>query len=88
MKVGDRILCKEDYDGGNYVVYNKGNYYIIEDIGIISDSPITCEFIRFKDKPKSFSLIYNPGINYFYEYFYDIQEMRRMKLKTIKEGVL
>lgn len=82
MKVGDKILCKKDYRSNvyNHFIYVAGQYYIIKSINNFFGFDVV-EF-NFGDKAFSIDFI-NNQTNYFYDYFYNIKEMRKLKLNKL-----
>ena len=74
LKVGDKLLCKKSYHHGS--VYNKveGKYYIIT----MFDS----NMIFFDDDYYSIDPNYKW---YIWDWFYTQQEIRKMKLKKLKQ---
>lgn len=95
IKVGDKLLCKEDYDHNhNYV---KGEYYIVTDMLYFS------ELSKLKDIKHDMILVrvkYNDSVlggywfnigeleigHIFRKVFYKPSELRRMKLNKLNCG--
>ena len=87
MKVGDKVICIEDYKVGDKLVYEKGKLYEIITIyqSINDDSPeITIKYYHISaDMVKSIGFSKR-----FYKYFISLKEERKQKLEKINESTL
>ncbi|MCK9446680.1 hypothetical protein M0Q50_07440 [bacterium] len=81
MKVGDIIVCKEDYIVYNSKTHTKGNKYKILDIRI--DDMIVISTDSNTKHGLNFSIDNIDSVFHLYKYFYTIQELRKLKLETI-----
>lgn len=93
MNNGDKIICKKKYispaDGKE--LFTVGEEYEIFDAGDTSISVflnVEAGFKRFRTKPPSSAVrISHPDLflwDIFSEYFYSIQELRKLKLNKLK----
>ena len=83
MKVGDKLLCKKDKIFIDVIIFINDNYYTITIIDKTDNSILIGDiwFYLFKK--------YNPNGKYNYwfiwDYFYTPQELRKLKLKKLKQ---
>lgn len=90
LKKGNQIYCHADCEfrigGGKKLTFLKGKFYSIEEVVPYGDEYIV---IRFNDKfTEMFSLrkktVYLMPMNYYENFFYDLEKSRKLKLKKIK----
>lgn len=81
-KIGDIFLCKRNYSESEYSSLIAGDYYeinnIFGDCVVIFDGYSKHWFCVDKTSPGT------TAFEYFYDYFYGITEMRKLKLKEIE----
>ena len=79
MEIGDKVCCKKDIlrrSNFNQFKFEKGENYIISDI----DTDFGFVII------KGFGFYLSDGdVFFFEEYFYNIKEMRKLKIQNIKD---
>ena len=81
LKIGDKLLCKK-----NYIIFRKEKLYFYEILNVEYEIiNIICEKQSIYNS-WYFSLDPNDKLwDYIWDYFYTPQEVRKMKLKKLKQ---
>jgi hypothetical protein len=81
MKIGDKIVCKKNFNDDTNITINK-SYKVIK-----ISWPVYDEYHNYNDNEKGLKMLTimgNRGLcNYWSDYFYNIKEERKLKLYKI-----